>query len=386
MLKLNTNIFLAMPEPTIHDLLRKTFSTSGKDEWVKAASTERPDKTAVENLLWNFDGLSFSPYYTKEDLKETEYLDRFHLTSFESPYPAWFNIPEIKVTNAGDDNQLALDYLLRGADGIIFDLSESKDISIDALLKNIDWNHCYISFKNCDTEVATKIFAYTEQKKYTVARLLGCIWWRQSPPVESFAQAFKNHLSEFQKYHLFGIEAPPQSPISEISTSLQRGVRLIEALTDLGLNRETVFRSVSFSFTSGGNFLVNIAKLKAVRILWYQISRAFEITEYMPSDLHIHCRTNENVDEKYEPHGNMIQNTVQALSAIAGGCNAITIKSGKQLGSMIDRVALNVSNVLKEESHFGKVANPLAGSYAIDKMVHDLSRAVWKDFQKNLQS
>ena len=164
-----------MPEPTIHDLLRKTFSTSGKDEWVKAASTERPDKTAVENLLWNFDGLSFSPYYTKEDLKETEYLDRFHLTSFESPYPTWFNTPEIEVKNADDDNQLALDYLLRGADGIIFDLSESKDISIDALLKNIDWNHCYISFKNCDTEVATKIFAYTEQKKYTVARLLGCI-------------------------------------------------------------------------------------------------------------------------------------------------------------------------------------------------------------------
>lgn len=374
-----------MPEPSIHDILSKTFSTSGKDEWLLAASSEIPDKTTVENLLWNFDDLTFSPYYTKEDLKETEYLDRFHLASFQSPSSFWLNTPEISVTNAEDDNQTALDYLLRGADGIIFDVTEQKEFSIEKLLKNIDWNHCYISFKISDTKVATKIFAYA-QKKYTAAHLMGCIWWRQLTPSEEIAKTFKNHFSEFQKYYLFGIEAPLQSPVQQISTSLQQGVRLLETLTDFGLQREAVFRSISLSFICDGNFLVNIAKLKAVRILWFQLSQAFEIAEYVPSDLHIHCRTWKNVDEKYEPHGNMIQNTVQALSAITGGCNAITTISGKHASSMTDRVALNVSNVLKEESHLDKVANPLAGSYAIDKMVHDLSLAAWKDFQKNLRT
>ena len=156
----------------------------------------------------------------------------------------------------------------------------------------------------------------------------------------------------------------------------------MDEMTNLKINRNAVFLSLSASFFCDENILVNIAKLKSMRVLWYQLSQAFEIQDYSPMDLKIHCLTGHYIAEKFQPHGNMIRNTNQVVSAIAGGANEITVVDGEKADSMIDRVTLNVSNILKEESHFGKVADPLAGSYVIERMVHEFSQAAWADFQR----
>lgn len=373
-----------MPEPSIHDILSKTFSPTDKDEWLLAASREIPDKNPGENLLWNIDGLTFSPYYVKDDLKEIEYLKKFHYSSypFYSNARPWLNIPQITVVREHDANEKALELLVRGADGVLFDVSDLSDFSIEILLAKIDWNHCSISFKTSDTKIATKILAYPEQKNYDPSQLTGSLFWKRRPLAKELANVAQK---SFEKFHTLGIEILPSSPVQEISGALQQGVQLMDELTDLGMNRDAVFHSVGFSFACDENFFINVAKLKAMRMLWYQVSQSFEISGHSPSHLHIHCRSGAPVDEKYEPRGNMIKNTFQAMSAVLGGCNALTINPGEN-GSMTDRVALNVSNILKEESHFDKVRDPLAGSYAVEKMVHEISQAAWKGFQKSLQS
>jgi methylmalonyl-CoA mutase len=82
----------------------------------------------------------------------------------------------------------------------------------------------------------------------------------------------------------------------------------------------------------------------------------------------------------------MIKNTAHALAAVLGGCNGLTICEEDEHNDMMNRVSLNVSNILKEESHLDTVSDPLAGSYALDKMVHEFAKAAWSVFQKKMQA
>jgi methylmalonyl-CoA mutase len=368
-----------MPEPSIHDILFDSFPASGKEDWLRRASLELPDKNPVENLIWQNDGLKFYPYYVKADLKEIENAKNFNTPSYGKA--GWLNTPEIAVIHEQSANEKALEYLMGGADGILFDVSDLRDFDIDGLLKKINWNFCIISFVTTDTKIATKIFEYAAEKNYDPSKLNGCIFWKSLPGNKELDNATG---IRFPKCHTLGIIVPPASAVKEISTCIQQSVLLMDAMTDMGIDRAIIFRSISLSLTCDENFFITIAKLKALRALWYQLSQAFEVLGYSPTDLHIHCRSRNEVEEKYQPHGSMIKNTVQALSAILGGCNALTLPSEGVNNVMIQRIALNVSNILKEESHLDKVANPLAGSYAIENLVHELSKAAWKDFQNHL--
>ena len=370
-----------MPEPSIHDILFDSFPASGKVEWLQRASLELPDKNPVENLTWQIDGLKFYPYYAKSDLKEIEDQKNFHGPLVYTS-AGWVNTPEVTVIDERSSNANALKYLAAGADGILFNVIDREGFDIESLLQKINWNFCALSFMTNDTKIATKIFEYATQKNYDPSKLGGSIFWKSLPDPKELKSVIENTRCTL---HLIGIIVPPASAIKEISTSIRQAVQLMDAMTDMGINRETVFRSISLSLTCDENFFITIAKLKALRSLWYQLSQAFEIQGYVPDDLHIHCRSQNHVEEQYNPHGSMIQNTVQALSAVLGACNALTLPSG-EANEMSQRVALNVCNILKEESHIDKVADPLAGSYAMENFVYEISKAAWKDFQNNLQA
>jgi methylmalonyl-CoA mutase len=380
LVKIEYIIFFRMGERSIHNIISETFSATTKEEWLRAANKEMPENASFENLLWRVDGLTFSPYYTKEDLKGVEYLQSFHYSPDRLVPHAWLNMPEISVIDEQAANEKALNFLQSGAEGIVFDITNLQDPDIDKIINNINWNYCKISFRIADTNVVTNIFTSAE-KKYDPVNLPGSLWWKHFPEHHHLSDDVKKILLKFKNYHLFGFDIPASSPVAEISVTLHQAVKLIDKMTDSGVDREAVFRSISLCLVCDENFLVNIAKLKAIRILWYQLSQSFEISDYMPADLVVRSRTGGQVDEKFQPHGNIIRNTCQTVSAIAGGCDEITIDCDDRAETMTQRVALNVSSILKEESHLDKVADPLAGSYAIENMVNEISQAAWTEFQ-----
>lgn len=199
----------------------------------------------------------------------------------------------------------------------------------------------------------------------------------------------KKFSSEFQllkNYYPLGIVVTPTSPVQEISQALERTALLMDVLTEMGEDRNVVFRSISLSLSCEENFFATIAKLKAIRILWYQLSQAFEIPFYSPADLHLHVTSQKWIDEKFQPHGNMIKNTAHAIAAVLGGCNALTIQAEDDNSEMMNRVGLHVTNLLKDESHLDHVSDPVAGAYALDNMVHEFAQAAWSDFQHRMRS
>jgi methylmalonyl-CoA mutase len=298
-------------------------------------------------------------------------------------FHSWENVPKISVSDSAAANEFALKLLNNGADGILFDVSDVETINISQLLEKIEWRYCSISFVSDDTEIATKILAYLKEKNYASSELKGSVFWKRPLTDTSLHEGY---LAALKNYHSFGIVIPSSSPIGEISEALVQAVLYMDMLTDAKADKESAFRSISVSLNCNQNFFITIAKLKALRFLWYQLARSFEIENYFPGDFHIHAFSEKWSTEKFDPHGNIIKNTVHALAAVCGGCNSLTLCPEDENNELMNRVAINVSNILKEESHLDKVFDPLAGAYAIDNMVHQLAKGAWHEFQNKMKS
>jgi methylmalonyl-CoA mutase len=368
-----------MGKQTIHNILRESFPKTGKDDWERVASQELGDNKQIKNLSWQIDDLIFYPYYEEKN------VENFHALKYtQTACKTWQNLPRLIVSEGKEANKRALQCLNAGADGVLFDVTAHIDFNINHLLDGIDWSACSICFfVDDDAKIATKILAYADQKGYDLTKLTGAIFWKSLPPVDAFISLIR---PECTGYYPIGVTIPASSVVEEISKSLEQGVKVIDGLTDKGITKENAFRAISMSFYCDENFMVNVVKLKSVRRLWYQLSQAFEIKKYAPEDLYIHVSSTGKASTEFEPHGNMIKNTTDGLSSILGGCNALTLLIENNNDDMQRRIALNVSNILKEESHIDKVSNPLAGAYAIETMIDEISQAAWTQFQNRIRS
>jgi methylmalonyl-CoA mutase len=370
-----------MSEKPIHIILNQSFPKTTKEDWLRVASQELNEASPMEKLSWQTDALKFLPYYDKQDTAELSYLERFNVSPFRvSPHTAggWENLAFIKVSDEKKANANALESLRLGAEGIFFDITEKPDVNIDVLLEKIIWPYCNISFLSDDhQEFVIKIVTHVKNKNYNPLQLRGSIFWKKFPVN---AKTIFFQLSAQKKFYPLGMSITPASAAKEISHALVKGVSLIENL--VGIAKEDIFNSIDVSLPCDENFLMNIAKLKALRLLWYQVSQAYDIKNFHADDLFIHARSEKWIHESFQPHGNMLNNTYDAMASVLGECNAITLAIEDPNNWSMVRAALHVSNILREEAHLDKVANGLAGSYAIENMVDTLAREAWTDFQQ----
>jgi methylmalonyl-CoA mutase len=100
-------------------------------------------------------------------------------------------------------------------------------------------------------------------------------------------------------------------------------------------------------------------------------------------DIYLHVRCENLQDDFYEPAGNMLKSPLAALSAVSGGCQALSVYPEDSSDIVMERISLNVSHILREESHVNIVADPLAGSYFIDSLVEQFARNAWGLFQNS---
>jgi methylmalonyl-CoA mutase len=123
-----------------------------------------------------------------------------------------------------------------------------------------------------------------------------------------------------------------------------------------------------------------------LRLLWYQVSQVYSLKTYRPGDLQIQAACYPWINPAYEPHGNLINSTASAMAAILGGCNALTVVPQDNDSDTFNRIGRNVSSLLREESNLDKVADPTAGSYALDVMTDTLAKKAWNLFQDKMKS
>lgn len=162
--------------------------------------------------------------------------------------------------------------------------------------------------------------------------------------------------------------------VQELAFALAEGVDRLAAAEDPAAEAA----ALTFVFAVGSNYFFEIAKLRAARMLWAQAASAFGIEAPEALRMRIHARTALANKSIYDPYTNLLRSTTEALSAVIGGCDALTVMPARYP----ERLARNVQLVLKEESHLDGVADPAGGSYYVEALTDALAREAWKLFQQ----
>lgn len=374
-----------MPVNSLQSLLLQTFPKSNKEIWKQTAARETEGKDPYDILSWkSSDEINFFPYYEIGDVVHLAYLANFNLNAGEDSFSGprrWNCTPMVIADEPVLANSLSLGHLANGADGIFFQFNFSPDPQI--LLKNIEWPYCSLFFLSGDTIFFTKnLPAYISENNFDPASLQGALFWESLPKKGDVAF----YLEKTPQLRSLGLRIKPATPVAEIADALVKAVQLMEEMKEPETVSLKLFSAICFSVSIGTGFFESIAKLKALRMLWYQVARAYSITNYSSSDLHIHAESVPWMETAYEPHGNLIKSTTASMAAIAGGCDSLSVVPQEGESKTFSRIARNVSSLLREEAHFNKVADPLAGAYAVDVMTDAIAKNAWKLFQSKVRS
>ena len=357
------------------------FSPANRSEWIQAAASEIDGKNPMEALQWQKAGLTGLPYYDSENTP----TNLFSLAPSESEFfgaRSWHNLPKIKVLDSKEANQKALHYLSAGADGMLFELQ--GDYSLETLLNNIEWPYCSIGFivDVIHSDFCNQLEQHLIKKKFDPASLQGFILQKTYPHHPQVLHKLIHMLDSYKKIQCIGISSNEQLVPEQISDML---VKAVKTLDQLGSEKQTTSaEQIFFTVNLSTDFVIEIVKLKVLRMLWHKILNAYGSTLESKS-IRIHGTSEAWISESFEPHGNLLKATTAGMAAILGGCTSITLTPADETDERLARIAQNVSHILREESHINKVADPTAGAYYLEQLIQELSESAWKKFLQNVK-
>jgi methylmalonyl-CoA mutase len=151
---------------------------------------------------------------------------------------------------------------------------------------------------------------------------------------------------------------------------------------DRGLDIDKFAGRLSFFFAIGMNFFMEVAKLRAARLLWHRVISQFDPRDPRSAMLRTHCQTSGVSLTEQDPYNNVVRTAVEAMAAVLGGTQSLHTNSfDEALGLPTDfsaRIARNTQLILAEETGIPKVVDPLAGSYYIEWLTNTLAARAWE--------
>jgi len=174
--------------------------------------------------------------------------------------------------------------------------------------------------------------------------------------------------------------------VQELAFTLADGREYVRTAIANGMDVDKFAGRLSFFFAIGMNFFMEAAKLRAARLLWHRIMSEFEPKNPKSSMLRTHCQTSGVSLAEQDPYNNVVRTAYEAMSAVLGGTQSLHTNSlDEAIGLPTDhsaRIARNTQLILQEETGVTNVVDPLAGSYYVEKLTHDLVEAAWTLIQE----
>ena len=174
------------------------------------------------------------------------------------------------------------------------------------------------------------------------------------------------------------------SSTQEMAAVLATAVVYLKALAAEGIAPEDAVSRMRLSISVGGNYFLEIAKLRALRLLWSRVMDAFEVPQDKRA-VHIHARTGLWNKTVFDPYVNMLRTTTEAFAAVVGGCDSLHVGHFDEVMRESDafsrRIARNTHIILAEECDMRRVVDPAGGSWAVESLTDQMAAEAWKQFQ-----
>jgi methylmalonyl-CoA mutase len=169
--------------------------------------------------------------------------------------------------------------------------------------------------------------------------------------------------------------------VQELAFTIADGLEYVRSALAKGLDVDAFAGRLSFFFAIGMNFFMEVAKLRAARVLWHRVMTQFEPAKPQSLMLRTHCQTSGVSLTEQDPYNNVVRTAVEAMAAVLGGTQSLhTNAFDEALGLPTEfsaRIARNTQLILAEETGITKVVDPLGGSYYIEALTNELVEAAW---------
>jgi len=170
--------------------------------------------------------------------------------------------------------------------------------------------------------------------------------------------------------------------VQELGFTLADGLEYTRAALARGLAIDDFAPRLSFFFGIGMNFFMEVAKLRAARLLWSRLIHQFDPQKPTSLMLRTHCQTSGVSLTEHDPYNNIVRTTIEALAAVLGGTQSLHTNSFDEAIALptenAARIARNTQLILAEESGVTHVVDPLGGSYYVEALTSSLANEAWK--------
>lgn len=246
--------------------------------------------------------------------------------------------------------------------------------------------------------------AYFRKKGLALSQLTGCIgadplgeWIMEGTLAHSHSQTYESmaiqakwaatHAPQLQTISIQGslYHNGGGSAVQELAFALATGVEYIRELLKRNVSIDVAASQIRFHFSIGTQFFMEVAKLRAARLLWSKIVDAFGGTEEAQK-MKIHARTSVWTKTIHDPYVNMLRSTVEAFAAVVGGAGSLHVSAFDEAIRKADdfsrRISRNTQLILDKEVHLSKVVDPAGGSWYIETLTDQLAEKVWELLQE----
>lgn len=196
------------------------------------------------------------------------------------------------------------------------------------------------------------------------------------------------HMPKFNSISISGyhMHEAGATAVQELAFTIADGLEYVKSALAKGLPIDDFAPRLSFFFGIGMNFFMEIAKLRAARLLWTKTMAQFNPKHPMSLALRTHCQTSGVSLTEKDPYNNVIRTTIEAMAAVLGGTQSLhTNALDEAIALPTDfsaRIARNTQLVIQHETGVTKVVDPLGGSYYIESLTHSLAAHAWKLMQE----
>ncbi|WP_372755498.1 methylmalonyl-CoA mutase subunit beta [Mariniflexile sp.] len=360
------------------------FNDVSAKQWKQKIQFDLKGADYNETLIWNTnEAISVKPFYNSEDLKNLPEVSNTQATEWQICQP-------IFVANIEKSNKKALKAIELGTESIKF-IIPNDTVSIEDLLKDIQNTPIFLELQFLSEKYIEKIKTIsTETPIHIQIDTIGNLaksgnWFNNlNDDVSKFKSIIKHTESCYIDASLY--QNAGATMVQQLAYALAHANEYLNVL-DSEISFETkASLKVTFNVSVGSNYFFEIAKLRALRLLWKTLASEYKVN----TECYIIATPSKRNKTVFNSSTNLLRNTTECMSAILGGANTICNLSHnaifKKTNSISERIARNQLQILKQESYLNKVNNPADGTYYIESLTQQLAEKaliLFKDVENN---
>src|SRR6185369_6569880 len=417
----------------------KLLNSESLAAWQKAAAKSAPGGNA-EALTWvTPEGIAVKPLYTAADLKDLPYTDT--LPGFapfvRGPQATMYAVRPWTIrqyagfSTAEASNDFYRKALAAGAQGVsvAFDLATHRGydsdhprvtgdvgkagVAIDSvedmkiLFDGIPLDQVSVSMtmNGAVLPVLAGYIVAAEEQGVAQDKLSGTIQndilkefmvrntyiYPPKPSMKIIADIFgytAQHMPKFNSISISGyhIQEAGANQAIELAFTLADGMEYVRTGVASGMDVDTFAGRLSFFWAVGMNFYLEIAKMRAGRLLWDRIMTGFNAKSAKSKMLRTHSQTSGWSLTEQDPYNNVVRTTIEAMAAVFGGTQSLHTNALDEAIALptefSSRIARNTQLIIQEETHITNVVDPWAGSYMMEKLTQDMADKAWGIIQE----